>query len=118
MLDEVRRCLRVRHYSIRTEVAYLGWIKRFILANQRRHPREMGGREVEAFLSLLAVHGHVAASTQNQALSALLFLYREVLKHDLPWMEQVVRAKRAQRVPTVLSIAEVRALLAAMEGRA
>ena len=78
----------------------------------------MGGREVEAFLSLLAVRGHVAASTQNQALSALLFLYREVLKQDLPWMEQVVRAKRAQRVPTVLSIAEVRALLAAMEGRA
>lgn len=118
LLDEVRRCLRVRHYSIRTETVYVGWIRRFIQANHRRHPRELGGREVEAFLSLLAVRGQVAASTQNQALSALLFLYREVLKQDLPWMEKVVRAKRPLRVPTVLSVAEVRALLSAMEGRA
>jgi integron integrase len=117
-LDEVRRCLRVRHYSIRTETAYVGWIKRFILANHRRHPKDLGGREVEAFLSLLAVRGRVAASTQNQALSALLFLYRDVLGQDLPWMEKVVRAKRPLRVPTVLSVAEVRALLAAMDGRA
>jgi integron integrase len=118
LLDEVRRCLRVRHYSIRTETAYVGWIKRFIIANRRRHPKDLGGREVEAFLSLLAVRGQVAASTQNQALSALLFLYREVLKQDLPWMEKVVRAKRPLKVPTVLSVAEVRALLAAMDGRA
>jgi integron integrase len=116
-LDEVRRCIRVRHYSIRTETAYVGWIARFIKANHRRHPREMGQREVEAFLSLLAVRGGVSASTQNQALAALLFLYREVLKVDLPWLENVVRAKRQVRVPTVLSVAEVRALLAAMEGR-
>ena len=98
-------------------MVYVGWIKRFIQANHRRHPRDMGGPEVEAFLSVLAVRGHVAASTQNQALSALLFLYREVLKQDLPWMEKVVRAKRALRVPTVLSVTEVRSLLAAMEGR-
>lgn len=118
LLDEVRRRLRLRHYSIRTEAAYVGWIRRFILANQRRHPRDMGLREVEAFLSVLAVRGKVAASTQNQALSALLFLYREVLGQDLPWLENVVRAKRGQRIPTVLSVAEVQALLAAMEGPA
>ncbi|WP_281280686.1 integron integrase [Arenimonas terrae] len=118
MLDEVRRCLRLRHYSLRTEAVYLAWVKRFIRANHRRHPRDMGGREVEAFLSQLAVRGQVAASTQNQALSALLFLYREVLKQDLPWMEQVVRAKRPLKVPSVLSVDEVRRLLAAMDGRA
>lgn len=118
LLDEVRRHLRLRHYSIRTETVYVAWIKRFIIANHRRHPRDMGQREVEAFLSLLAVRGRVAASTQNQALSALLFLYRQVLSQDLPWMDNVVRAKHAQRVPTVLSVAETRALLGAMEGRA
>ncbi|HEU0152718.1 MAG TPA: integron integrase [Arenimonas sp.] len=118
MLDEVRRCIRVRHYSLRTEKAYVDWIKRFILANHRRHPRELGGREVEAFLSMLALRGGVSPSTQNQALAALLFLYREVLGSDLPWMEKVVRAKRPVRVPTVLSVDEVRSLLAAMEGRA
>ena len=117
LLDEVRRCLRVKHYSLRTESAYLGWIRRFILANGKRHPRDMGGSEVEQFLSTLAVKGKVAASTQNQALSALLFLYREVLKVDLPWMENVIRARRSQRVPTVLSRDEVQRLLAHMEGR-
>jgi integron integrase len=117
-LDEVRRCLRVRHYSLRTETAYVGWIRRFIVANARRHPREMGQREVEAFLSVLAVRGRVAASTQNQALAALLFLYREVLGLDLAWMDNVVRAKKPDRLPTVLSVAEVTALLSAMEGRA
>ena len=117
LMDEVRRVLRVKHYSLRTEQAYAGWILRFIRANGRRHPRELGQREVEAFLSLLAVRGKVAASTQNQALSALLFLYREVLGVDLPWMEHVVRAKRPARLPTVLSAEEVRRLLAAMSGR-
>ena len=117
LFDEVRRRLRVKHYSLATERIYLQWIRRFIVANQRRHPREMGGAEVETFLTDLAVVGHVAASTQNQALSALLFLYREVLGISLPWMENVVRAKRPQRVPTVLSQPEVRALLATMEGR-
>jgi integron integrase len=109
--------LRLKHYSLRTEQAYIGWIRRFIVANNRRHPREMGGDEVEAFLSRLAVEGNVAAGTQNQALSALLFLYRIVLGIELPWMENVVRAKRPRRVPTVLSRDEVQRLLAAMDGR-
>ncbi|MCJ0826369.1 integron integrase [Luteimonas sp. 50] len=117
MLDDVRRRLRVRHYSVRTERAYVGWIRRFILANGKRHPREMGAQEVEAFLTVLATRGKVAASTQNQALSALLFLYREVLRLDLPWMEDVIRAKRPQRLPVVLSVLEVQSLLARMEGR-
>ena len=117
LLDEIQRIIRIKHYSRRTEQAYLGWAKRFILANNKRHPREMGGSEVEAFLSDLAVRGNVAAGTQNQALSAILFLYREVLSIDLPWMDGVVRAKRPQRVPTVLSRQEVTTLLALMEGR-
>src|SRR5690606_7047300 len=117
LLDQVRAALRVRHYSIRTERAYLQWIRRFILANGKRHPRDMGAKEVEAFLSMLAVKGNVAASTQNQALSALLFLYRQVLGIELPWMDEVVRAKRPQRVPVVLTREEVTRLLALMEGR-
>ena len=87
----------------RTEQAYSGWIRRFILANAKRHPLDMGAREVEAFLTGLAVRDHVAASTQNQALAALLFLYREVLEKSLPWMDDIRRAKRPERLPTVLS---------------
>lgn len=117
LFEEVRRVLRLKHYSLRTEAVYLGWIRRFVLAHGRRHPRDMGAAEVEAFLSGLAVQGRVAASTQNQALSALLFLYRQVLGIELPWMEGVVRAKRPQRVPTVLSRQEVARVLACMEGR-
>ncbi|MBW8366768.1 MAG: integron integrase [Arenimonas sp.] len=117
LLEAVRGRLRANHYSIRTETAYVGWIWRFIRANQMRHPRELGGAEVEMFLTHLAVRGKVAASTQNQALSALLFLYRQVLGVDLPWMENVVRAKRPQRLPTVLTAAEVRALLELMPAR-
>lgn len=117
LLDDVRRRLRAKHYSVRTERAYLGWIRRFILANGKRHPRQMGAKEVEAYLTVLATRGKVAASTQNQALSALLFLYREVLQVDLPWMENVIRAKRPQRLPVVLSVTEVQSLLAQMEGR-
>ena len=117
LFDEVRRKLRLHHYSLRTERAYLGWMRRFIMANGKRHPREMGGPEVECFLSLLAVRGKVSPSTQNQALSALLFLYREVLGLRLPWMDNVVRAKRPLRVPTVLSREEVHLLLASMDGR-
>jgi integron integrase len=116
-MDEVARKLRVGHYSIRTERAYLGWIRRFIVASGKRHPRELGAVHVEAFLTCLAVEGKVAASTQNQALSAVLFLYRDVLGMKLAWMDHIVRAKRPQRVPTVLSQAEVRALLAHMDGR-
>lgn len=117
LMEQVRRRLRVKHYSLRTEGIYLGWIRRFILANGKRHPREMAAPEVEAFLSALANRGRVAASTQNQALSALLFLYREVLGIDLPWMDGVTRAKRPRRLPTVLSVAEVQAILARMDGR-
>lgn len=117
LLDQVRQRLRVKHYSMRTEQAYVGWIRRFILANGKRHPRDMGEREVEAFLTLLATKGNVAAGTQNQALSALLFLYREVLKLELPWMENVVRAKRPRRIPVVLSREEVTRLLSALDGQ-
>ncbi|GAB2541047.1 integron integrase [Rhodanobacter koreensis] len=116
LLDQVRARLRLKHYSLRTEQAYVGWIRRFILANDKRHPREMGAVEVEGFLSTLAIRGQVAAGTQNQALSALLFLYREVLSIELPWMETIVRAKRPQRVPVVLSRDEVTRLLAMMDG--
>ncbi len=117
LFDRIRRRLRVKHYSRRTEQAYVGWIRRFILANDKRHPRELGGPEVEAFLSSLASERNVAAGTQNQALAALLFLYREVLGEELPWMHHVVRAKRPQRVPVVLSREEVRRLLKQMQGR-
>lgn len=117
LMDEVRRRLRVKHYSLRTEQAYAGWVRRFILANGKRHPRDMGGAEVERFLSDLATAGGVSSGTQNQALSALLFLYREVLGVELPWLDKVTRAKRPRRVPTVLAVDEVHWLLAAMEGR-
>lgn len=117
LLEEIRAQMRVRHYSLRTEEIYLGWIKRYVVFHGKRHPRDMGGPELEGFLSHLAVHGKVASSTQNQALSALLFLYREVLSIDLPWMENVVRAKRPRRVPTVLSRDEIQCLLTQMDGR-
>ncbi len=103
LLDQVRDRLRVKHYSIRAETQYLQWIRRFILFHDKRHPRGMGAAEVEAFLTHLAVAGRVAAATQNQALSALLFLYREVLEMNLPWLEGVVRAKQPQRLPVVLT---------------
>ncbi len=115
LMDRVRARIRVKHYSLKTEAAYCGWIRRFILANGKRHPRDMGGAEVEAFLTRLAVEGDVAASTQNQALAALLFLYREVLCMELPWMDTVVRAKRPARLPVVLSVGEVRRVLDAVE---
>jgi integron integrase len=116
LLDRVRERIRVKHYSLRTEDAYLQWIRRFIVFHGKRHPREMGAPEVEAFLSHLATAGRVSPSTQNQALSALLFLYREVLEIELPWLDGVVRAKRPQRVPVVLTESEVRALLAQLDG--
>jgi integron integrase len=116
LLDQVRDRLRFRHYSLRTEQAYVGWIRRFIVANGKRHPREMGRTEVETFLTTLATRGRVSAGTQNQALAALLFLYREVLGIELPWMEDVVRAKRARKIPVVLSHEEVARLLAMLEG--
>jgi integrase len=111
LLDEVRNRLRLKHYSLRTEKAYLYWIRRYIHANGRRHPRELDGMAVERFVSRLATADDVAPSTQNQALSALLFLYREVLGIRLPWMENVVRAKRQRRLPVVLSKGETTAVL-------
>lgn len=117
LIDVARERLRLRHYSLRTEQAYLGWIRRFIEANGWRHPRDLGAREVEAFLSLLASRDEVAASTQNQALSALMFLYKVVLGLDLPWLKQVVRAKAPQRLPVVLEVDEVKAVLSRLDGR-
>lgn len=99
LLEQAREKLRLKHYSLRTERAYLDWMRRYLRFHGKRHPREMGAAEVEAFLSHLAVERSVAASTQNQALAALLFLYREVLGLDLPWMAEIERAKRPQRLP-------------------
>jgi integron integrase len=116
LLDRVRRHLRVKHYSIRTEQAYLDWIKRFILFHHKRHPEKMGEQEIGAFLTHLAADRHVAASTQNQALSALLFLYQEVLERKLDFMDNIERVKRPPKVPVVLTPLEVRAVLSEMEG--
>jgi integron integrase len=116
LLDQVRGRMRRLGLARRSEEAYVGWIRRFILANDRRHPRDLGAPEVERFLTHLAVHGKVAASTQNQALAALLFLYRQVLGIDLPWMADVQRAKKPQRLPVVLTRAEMQALLAELTG--
>jgi len=108
--------IRARHYSRRTEGAYVAWIRRYILFHDKRHPTDMGAPEITRFLSSLAVEGNVAASTQNQALSALLFLYRDVLEVELPWLDGIVRAKRPQRLPVVLTRDEVRAVLRRLEG--
>lgn len=116
LLDQVRDKIRVKHYSIRTETQYIHWVKRFILYHNKRHPREMGAQEVESFLTHLATAAGVSAATQNQALSALLFLYREILAVDLPWLDNVVRAKKPQRLPMVLSKNEVGKILARMDG--
>ena len=116
LLDRVRHAIETRHYSRRTEKAYVHWIKRYIFFHGKRHPAEMGAAEVAAFLTSLAVQGKVAASTQNQALSALLFLYREVLGIDLPWLDEVVRAKRPLHLPVVLTREEVRAVLQRLDG--
>jgi len=116
LLDEMRARMRRLGLSLRTEEAYVGWVRRFILANGKRHPREMGAVELEAFLTGLATHGRVAASTQNQALAALLFLYRQVLGGKLPWLDNIRRAKKPERLPTVLTREEVAAMLGQMSG--
>ncbi len=116
LLDQLRDRIRLQHYSIRTEEAYSDWVRRFVLFHGKRHPREMGHAEVEAFLTHLAVAGRVAASTQNQAKSALLFLYKEVLGLELPWLSGIQSAKRPARLPVVLTRAEVRAVLAHTTG--
>ena len=116
LLDQVRGRVRRLGMAHRTEDAYVGWVVRFIRANGRRHPRELGGPEVEAFLTSLAVRENVSPSTQNQALAALLFLYREVLGQHLPWMEDIRRAKKPRRLPVVLSQEEVAAVLGEISG--
>lgn len=115
LLDQVRGKIRLKHYSIRTEQAYVDWIKRFILFFDKRHPSELGAAEVEAFLTHLAVSGRVAASTQNQAKSALLFLYKEVLGAELPWLDKVEKAKAPKRLPVVLTREEVQQVLGRLD---
>ena len=115
LLDQVRQAIRSKHYSIRTEEAYVGWIKRFIFFHGKRHPKEMGRPEIEAFLSHLAVEQKVSASTQNQALNALLFLYRDILKQPFDGLD-CTRAKRPQKMPVVLTKSEIQRLFNAMEG--
>jgi len=116
LLDRVRDAIRVKHYSIRTEQAYVNWVRRFILFHDKRHPKDMGADEIEEYLTYLAVDRNVAASTQNQALSALLFLYQNVLKKDLDRPVDAVRAKKPKRLPTVLTREEAQQVLAAMSG--
>lgn len=116
LLDQVREQIRLRHYSIRTETVYLDWVRRFIRFHKYRHPQEMGAVEVEAFLSDLAVRKDVSASTQNQALSAILFLYKQVLQIELPWLDGVIRARRPRRLPVVLTREEVASVLAQLDG--
>jgi len=116
LLDQVRDAIRLRHYSIRTEQAYTDWIRRFILFHNKRHPREMAEPEVTAFLTHLARVGNVAASTQNQALSALLFLYKEVLKQEIGWLDSVERAKKPPKLPVVLTAKEVQQIFAHLSG--
>ena len=116
LLDQVRDVIRRKHYSIRTEQAYIDWIKRFIIYHGKRHPGEMAEGEVAEFLTHLARHLDVAASTQNQALSALLFLYKEVLKHEIGWLQKVERAKKPPKLPVVLSRAEVKQIFGHLHG--
>ncbi|PKO46897.1 MAG: integron integrase [Betaproteobacteria bacterium HGW-Betaproteobacteria-22] len=116
LLDQVAARIRVKHYSRRTEQAYVDWIKRYILHHGKRHPKEMGSEQVEGFLSFLAVSRNVSASTQNQAKSALLFLYKEVLGIELPWLDNVTQAKTPKRLPVVLTQAEVQSVLSRLDG--
>jgi integron integrase len=116
LLDQVRDVIRRRHYSIRTEQAYTDWIKRFIIYHGKRHPRQMAEEEVTEFLTYLARDRNVASSTQNQALSALLFLYKDVLKQEIGWLKNVERARRPAKFPVVLSRAELKRVFAHMHG--
>ena len=116
LLTQVRDRVRSLHYSIRTEEAYADWVRRFVLFHDKRHPSRMGAQEIETFLSYLATEKHVSASTQNQAKSARLFLYREVLAVELPWLDGVTNAKRSERLPVVLTKAEVQAVLSRVSG--
>jgi integron integrase len=116
LFEVTRDRIRTLHLALRTERAYLHWIRRYVKFHDRKHPREMGSAEVEAFLTHLAVKQRVSAATQNQALHALLFLYRQVIGSDLPWLENITRASKPKRLPVVLSRTEVRAVLAELDG--
>lgn len=114
LLDRLRERIRYKHYSLRTEESYLYWVRFFVRWHGLRHPRDMGAAEIEAFLAMLATERHVSAATHNQALSALLFLYREVLDIDLPWLNNINRPTSPKRIPSVLTQAEVAAVLAGL----
>ena len=116
LFDEVRNVARMRHLSLRTEQSYVQWARRYILFHNKRHPVEMGESEIRAFISHLAVNEHVSASTQTVALSALLFLYRDVLKKDLPYVSNIERARKSKRVPVVFTRDETKRVLANLEG--
>jgi integrase len=116
LLSRVSDTIRVKHYSIRTEQAYCDWIRRFVVFHGKRHPAGLGAQEVEAFLTSLAVQGRVAASTQNQAKSALRFLYRDVLGAELPWLDGIQKAKAPVRLPVVLTREEVAQVLSRLDG--
>lgn len=116
LLTQVRDALRLRHLSLRTEEAYVAWIQRYIVFHNRRHPRDMGAEEIRAFLTYLAVDRHVAASTQNVALNALVFLYRYVLRQEFPELGEMPRARKPRRLPTVFAPDEVHAVLAQLTG--
>ncbi len=116
LVEAISEVFRTEHYAYRTEETYLKWIKRFIAFYNNKHPRDLGAREVQNFLTYLAVEGRVSASSQNQALSAILFLYKKVLGIELPWMDDVTRARRPKRVPVVLTRSEVTRILSAMNG--
>jgi len=116
LLEEVRDRIRLKHYSIRTEQSYIGWIRRFIIFHGKRHPSTMGATEVTQFLTHLAVAAGVAPSTQNQAKAALLFQYKEVLEAEPPWLDEIVTAKSSQRLPVVLTKDEVQRLLSSTSG--
>ena len=117
LLDQMREKIRFRHYSIRTEKAYIDWTKRYILFHNKKHPNAMGAPEIETFLTHLAMDRKVASSTQNQALSALLFLYKEVLETELPWLNNVKRAKKPEKLPVVFSKREIGAVMSNLDGR-
>jgi integron integrase len=116
LLDQVRELMRLRHYSLRTEEAYVGWMRRYILFHGKRHPRDLGESDIARFLSNLAIEGRVAASTQNQALNALLFLYKEVLRREIGFIGETVRVRRPAKLPAVLSRSEVKAVLEHLPG--
>jgi site-specific recombinase XerD len=115
LLDQVRQAIRTRHYSPKTEESYVHWIKRFIFFHNKRHPAEMSEKEIAQFLSSLASELHVSASTQNQALNAILFLYRDVLRKEIGYIDGVIRAKRPHRLPVVLTRQEVKSILAVLD---